>query len=110
MSATEPEVVGQAAALAEQLHTTSRRSAFEEAARDFRRLIRTVPDHAADEITVAHIAALTRSAERAIDGIENRLYSMDDPPEMQLELARTVYSIRHSLERIDRWHRHYAGA
>ena len=77
--------------------------------RDFRRLMRTVPDHAADEMSAADIEAVTRTAERVIDRIEDRLSRFDDPAATQLELARSVYSIRHALERIDRWHRHYAG-
>jgi hypothetical protein len=110
MQTGQPGIVVEAGELAETIRHASRRSSFEGAVRDFRRLMRTVPDYAVGEISTSAIAALTETAERVIDCIETRLDTCDDPPATQLELARSVYSIRRALERIDRWRRHYAPA
>lgn len=106
----QPEIVGRAAETAEKIGAATHRAAFKSAVADFRHLMRSVIDYPPGEITIGDVAVLTDIAERAIDAIEDRLDSADDPADTQLELAKTVYSISHALERIDHWHRHYAGA
>ena len=110
MNASRPEVVAQAAELADRIRATNSRSSFGAAVHNFLHLMRTVPDFAVGEISEASIDALTKTAERVIDAIEDRLATADDSREMQLDLAKTIYAIREALEGIDRWHRHYGPA
>jgi hypothetical protein len=104
----QPGVVTRAADLSAKIRETTRRSPFERAVDEFRRLLHTIPDHAVGELPPDAMTALSASAEQVIDCIENRISSGADSASTQLALARAVYSIRGSLEGMDRWRRHYA--
>jgi hypothetical protein len=101
------DIATAAAGLTAQLRMTGRRTVFERAVEELRRLLETVPDHAAGELSPETLASLSSSAERAIDRIEERISDGADPASSQLALARAVYAIRSSLEAMERWRHHY---
>lgn len=103
----QTDLVPQAVGVATRLRKAHQLRAFEHAASEFVRLLGTVPDCSAEELSNTEIMALQRVAEGVIGQIENRLVSGPAPVARQQSLASTVYEISRLLEEVDTWRRHY---
>ena len=101
------DLVPRAVGVATRLRKAHQLRAFEHAASEFVRLLGTVPDCAADEVSNIEIMALQRVAEGVIGQIETRLASGLAPAVKQQALASTVYEISRLLEEVHTWRRHY---
>ena len=101
------DIMFQAVEAAARVHDAHWRRPFEHAAAEFVRLLGSVPDGAAHEVSDAEVGALQTLAEGVIGRIEARIDADADPAAIQQSLAGTVYEIRRLLEEVDTWRRHY---
>lgn len=101
------DLVPQAVGVATRLRKAHQLRAFEHAASEFVRLLGTIPDCAADEVSNTDLMAVQRLAEGVIDQIETRLAAGQAPAARQQLLAGTVYEISRLLEEVHTWRRHY---
>jgi hypothetical protein len=95
--------------IAQTVFEAKRGRKFDRAVREFVHVLRTVPDCPPVEISGGTIQVLRHLAERVIEQIEQHSTSGQDRKAVQQDLAQAAYDIRHALEEIDRWQRHYAG-
>jgi hypothetical protein len=102
-------IVERAHKLGEAIGAAERGRTFDHKVIEFTRLLGTIPDLAAREVTLDDIDALRRLSERVIEQIELRLEFRDDRQAIQRDLADAIYRIRSGLEEMDRWSRHYLG-
>ena len=103
----QTDLVPQAVDVATRLRKAHQLRAFEHAASEFARLLKTIPDCAAAELSSTDIVTVQRLAEEVIDQIETRLASGSCPSVRQQSLASTVYEISRLLEEVHTWRRHY---
>ena len=82
---------------------------FVNGVRDFRHVLKAVPDAAAGEITGAQIDELRTLSASVIELIESRIDLQQDSTNDQRALAEQVYAIQLALEKIDHWRRHFIG-
>ncbi len=101
------DLVPQAVGVATRLRMAHQLRAFEHAAAEFVRLLGTIPDCAADEVSNTDLMAIQRLAEGVIDQIETRLAAGQAPAARQQLLAGRVYEISRLLEEAHTWRRHY---
>jgi len=102
------DIIVQAVEAAARLNDAHWRRPFEHAATRFVRLLGTVPDCAAHEISDADVGALQKIAEGVIGRIEARIDAGADSAAIQRALAGKVYEIRRLLEEVYDWRRHFA--
>ncbi len=93
---------------AARLNDAHWRRPFEHAAGRFVRLLGSVPDCGAHEISDAEVRTLQGIAEGVIGRIEARIDAGGDSVAVQRALAGRVYEIRRLLEEVYEWRRHYA--
>lgn len=100
-------LVATAQTLVEEIATAEGARSFDHRVIEFTRLLAGVPDSSRSEITTADLDTLRELAERVIQAIESRLEVHNDRQAVQSDLADAVYRIRHGLEEMDRWRRHF---
>ncbi len=103
----DTDLVAKAVSVATRLRKANQMRAFEHAASEFARLLETIPDCAAAELSSTDIVTVQRLAEEVIDQIETRLASGSCPSVRQQSLASTVYEISRLLEEVHTWRLHY---
>jgi hypothetical protein len=101
------DILLQAVDAAARLNDAHWRRPFEPAATRFVRLLGSVPDCGAHEISDAEVRAMQRIAEGVIGRIEARIDAGAESAAIQRALAGTVYEIRRLLEEVYEWRRHF---
>ena len=104
---TDKSVVEKAAAAYEAIRESSRRRAFEKSVEAFVRVLAGVPEVAPADVSDADLGLLRTLGEGAIERIEERVATGEDPDPDKLQLVEGVYDIRRALEEIDQWRRHH---
>jgi hypothetical protein len=99
-----------ATGLSKDIRGARRTGQLKQMATEFIRLLESVPDCRASEVTAVPLDRMTTEADRVIETIEHWIEAgrVDGTDEQQL--ASAVYEIRDAIEQIHHWRRHYLGA
>jgi hypothetical protein len=96
--------------LAERVGAATREPLFLEAVRHFIGLLQSVPDSPPAEWSHESLAVVRKASEDVVNGIENWIERHETPASLERRLAREIYTIRGTLEEVDRWERHLLGS
>jgi len=81
--------------------------AFRQLIRDFADALARVPDYPATEFSPLAIEQLSSKAEHVIAAIERHIEDHHDRAAARQSLAEAIEDVRHRIEEINRWRRHY---
>jgi hypothetical protein len=81
--------------------------AFRQLIRNFADALARVPDYPATEFSPLAIEQLSSKAEHVIAAIERHIEDHPDRTAARQSLAEAIDDVRHRIEELNRWRRHY---
>jgi hypothetical protein len=90
----------------QELRVETHRGAFTDKLAQIVSALGVVPDSVVGEVVGGDVTRLGELVDETIEEIERRLESQLDAPDVQQQLAGTVYELRRRMEAIDVWFHH----
>jgi hypothetical protein len=107
MSASTDLLKTASAAAHDVVANTGSGPAFRQFIRDFADALARVPDYPATEFSPLAIEQLSSKAEQVIAAIERHIDDHVDRAAARQNLAEAIDDVRHRIDEINRWRRHY---